>query len=359
MKVLLLGEFSGVHNNLKKGLEQQGCRVTLANNGDYYKKLQQDIKISPFKGKYFGKLLNIIYFLFNIRKFIGYDVVQFISPFVLPYYFSYFGIPFLLFKFNSKIVYYACGTDPIYLASKNRFKYFPFDDKNDEKYPRYDVRGKLNNFNAFLNHVDLIIPSSYDYLIGYSSNPKTSKPILLPCSGCYNEVIDLPTTNTNILFGITRRGIKGADYILNALEKIKQNYSKTATLAIVERVPFDEYIDYLKQCDVLVDQCKSYGYGMNAIFALEQGKIVLSGAEKEALDCAGVQNCPVINITPNVDQIYQELEKVLLFPREGIMALKKRGVDYAKEYHDPIKIGAQFFQAYTLIRKNGKPDTKT
>ena len=43
MKVLLVGEYSGVHNNLKKGLEKLGVKVILINGGDAWKSFGADI----------------------------------------------------------------------------------------------------------------------------------------------------------------------------------------------------------------------------------------------------------------------------------------------------------------------------
>jgi len=92
MKILLIGEFSGVHNNLKKGLTELGHEVKLAADGDGFKAFEYDFRVAPYVGTVYGKFLNILYILRNIRKFTGYDVVQFINPFVLPYYYSFFSL---------------------------------------------------------------------------------------------------------------------------------------------------------------------------------------------------------------------------------------------------------------------------
>ena len=114
MKILLIGEFSGVHNNLKKSLVDSGHSVILAANGDGYRKFDSDFLLTPYKGRIYGRIKNIIYLLKNINKLTGYDVVQYINPFVIPYYSLFFGVPLLITLFNKKKVYYACGTDPCY-----------------------------------------------------------------------------------------------------------------------------------------------------------------------------------------------------------------------------------------------------
>ena len=45
MRILLIGEYSGLHNSLKEGLEKNGHEVTLIGSGDGFKKYPMDIKI--------------------------------------------------------------------------------------------------------------------------------------------------------------------------------------------------------------------------------------------------------------------------------------------------------------------------
>ena len=53
MKILLVGEFSRLHNSLKEGLLEHGHQVTLVNNGDGFKNYSSDITINSvfFKSK--------------------------------------------------------------------------------------------------------------------------------------------------------------------------------------------------------------------------------------------------------------------------------------------------------------------
>ena len=53
MKILLVGEFSRLHNSLKEGLLALGHEVILVNNGDGFKNFPADISIRAafFKSK--------------------------------------------------------------------------------------------------------------------------------------------------------------------------------------------------------------------------------------------------------------------------------------------------------------------
>ena len=111
MKILLLGEYSNVHNTLAMGLRALGHRVTVVSNGDFWKDYPRDIDVSRPTGRLGGvRLLAKIYAL--LPRLRGYDVVQFINPIFfelraerLFYIFRY------LKKHNKKLFLGAFGMD--------------------------------------------------------------------------------------------------------------------------------------------------------------------------------------------------------------------------------------------------------
>ena len=62
MRILLLGEYSNVHNTLAKGLRQLGHTVTVVSNGDFWKNYPRDIDVARHPGRLGGlRLLAKIY----------------------------------------------------------------------------------------------------------------------------------------------------------------------------------------------------------------------------------------------------------------------------------------------------------
>ena len=45
MKILLIGEYSNLHNSLKQGLQKKGHEVVLLSSGDGFKNFDSDIVI--------------------------------------------------------------------------------------------------------------------------------------------------------------------------------------------------------------------------------------------------------------------------------------------------------------------------
>jgi len=345
MKILLVGEYSGVHNNLKNALVKQGHEVFIAASGDAYRNYPVDINLKPYKClKPISQLLNAIYVLLNIRKLLYYDVVQFVTPFAFPPILSYLGFYNLILAKSKMKIYYACGTDPYFLSAIDKFKYFPFDDPEDKAYPRYSKLSKLH-YKMFIKNVDVIIPAMYGYGVAHGNNLKSGKPIRLPVSLTNTQPQFEVSDKIKILHGITRGGVKGSSYIIAALRRIEKDFSANVEVILVERLAFSNYTKLLEEVDVVVDQCKSYSYGMNALFAMSKGAIVLSGSEPEAMEYVNVENCPIINIIPDEDQIYSTLVN-LIESRDNIQTMKEKSWDFVKKYHDADLIADEFIKTY-------------
>ena len=80
MRILLLGEYSNVHNTLAQGLRALGHDVVVASGGDGWKNYKRDI---DFQRNSLGKVATLGFFFRlarGFRRFRGFDVVQLINP---------------------------------------------------------------------------------------------------------------------------------------------------------------------------------------------------------------------------------------------------------------------------------------
>ena len=346
MKVLLIGEYSGVHNNLKDGLLKKGIEVKLLADGDGYKEFKYDEIITPYNGGVIQKIRNLIYIIKKIKMIHKYDIVQIINPFIFPLHYFYSGIVFLIFLKAKKIIYYACGTDPIFLASESQFSYFPFDKNNPKNYRTYNLYHNIY-FKYFISKISIVIASNYSYEQGWKVNKKYKNIIPLPASIIKYKINKYDKNyKIKILFGITRRETKGASFILKALELINRNQSSKVKIEIVENLNYEAFFEKLSNCDLLIDQCRSYDYGMSAITALQMGVITMSGAESIAINSLNDGKCPVINIKPSVKDIYRKILVILNMSEEQINELKESSQYWAYKIHRNSFITEKFISIY-------------
>jgi len=376
MKILLIGEYSNLHNSLKAGLEKLGHDVTIAGLNDGFKNFPVDIPIKKqYQSGILKKLKVFIHLVFNrdlysinIEKQInrllpelsGFDVVQFINessfmcaPKIETRIFS------LIKKNNKKTFLLSCGTD--YLSVKYAFnkklKYSIltpyFDKKGDDKnyasalkYLNSEYK-KLHDF--IFKSVDGVIASDFDYHFPLQNHPKYLGMIPNPINA---DVLDYePINNTEkiiIFHGINRNNYykKGNDLFEKALGIIENKYPDKVKVITTHNLPYAEYIKSYNQAHIVLDQVYSYDQGYNALESMAKGKVVFTGIEDAVLEHYNIaKNTVAINATPNSDELVENLEWLIVNP-EKIIEIGKAARAFVLKEHDCKKSAKRYLESW-------------
>lgn len=353
MKILLVGEFSGFHLNLKKGLEKLGHNVTLLSSGDGWKKIPTDKKIFSLGVKNpFLKLYYMCMDYINVSSLKGFDVVQFIQPVIFPNYFRYNELLIgKLVKNNKKSFLIAAGSDSYYWKNyKTKFKYSPHEDmknidNNGKKY-LYETHHVISFNERLASKVNGIIPIMYDYKIGYKEFVNLKEVIPLPIDLSEIEYVENTVKDKVVIFhGLNREGFKGTRHIKEALKRLEEDFPNEVEIIVKGHMAYDEYKKLLYKTNIVIDQANSYSYGVNAAISLAMGKIVLSGCEPETLESFNIKSSPIINILPDSNDIYLKL-KYLICSKCDFNTAGQLSRKYVEELHDAIKVAIKFEEVY-------------
>lgn len=360
MKVLLIGEFSGVHNNFKKGLQQLGVDVTLASTGDGFKKFKTDIMlIRPDSSYIWEKAANKLFEQYNYIRMKQYDVIQFINPASLYFIYSSEKI-FELMDHAKLTVMNPCGCDSLFSRyyqtitpklCENCLKY-------DKKMPRcWFKNSKYSKFeNDFYNRIDIIIPNAWEYYkIIHDFSPKMKDKIkdLIPFP-CDTDSIKPFYANrhrgkTIVYHPLNREGFKGTTEIRQAFEILKEKYKQEAAFIIKGRMPFDQYMKFVQNVDIVIDQPYCVTYGMGALNAMAQGKVVFAGNArnwKNELDQFDyLSKTPKFDLGNNINEMVENIS-FLLEHKDKIEEYGKLSRAYAVKYHNAKDIAARFLKLY-------------
>mgnify|MGYP003309068160 FL=1 len=85
---------------------------------------------------------------------------------------------------------------------------------------------------------------------------------------------------------------------------------------------------------------------MNALLAMSQGLVLVGGGEEENYAILGEEELrPIINVQPDEDDIYRQLEQLVLCP-ERIGQLKRDSITYIQRHHDSIKVAKRYLEAW-------------
>ena len=352
MKILLLGEFSGFHSTLKSGVTDLGYDITLASTGDAWKKFDRDISILPdFKYKSIEKFFRYFLPCINLKQLYGYDIVQFVNPAILSVINPFNAVMGRqIAKYSGKTFLSACGDDFFYLEGLKKLRYGPLEDAKRIDYKGHKMPVEYwwtQAWNIELaSMVNGIIPVMFDYAEAYRNHPNLNvrSTIPLPVNLQQLKYIGCSTNKTKkirIFHGLNREGFKGTRYVREAFSILEKRYSDCAEFIIEGHIPYNSYISYLSEFDIVVDQVNSYSCGMNGIIAMALGKVVVGGGEPESIIEFGETKSPIINITPNVSDIVEKISS-LIESREKIESLGNESRSFAEKHHDHIKISKKY-----------------
>lgn len=348
----MLGEYSGFFSNLKKGFELLGHDVMFLHDGDGRKKIPSGNGVLNIRNQS-GKV-DVKETLTQIKSLRGFDLVILISPRVFSPRVMYQAYH-LLRKNNSLLFMTVCGgCSQLRRAVKmGCFDYYMYtrDVGVQEKYcdpVKLINRVTWQAYSHFDYHTykncDAIIPVLYEYYLPFCNYSNIGPIIQFPfvCAKSSETASQKTNKKITIYYGLNQPFYKGANYILPALDIIKQKYNNINVI-IKDIVPYEEYLDIIKDTDIIIDQCKSYGWAYNAINGLALGKVVLSGARKETLDSFGITSTPIIDIEPDVNQIVTKLSALLDDP-DRLEDIKTKGRRFVESFHDPKLVANKYIE---------------
>lgn len=375
MKILLVGEYSGLHNTLKEALQDLGHHVVLVSTGDAFKNYPSDIL---FKKKFNTGLLKKIkvgiykltnkditsisvknQFFKNKDLFKNFDVVQLIneSPFGIHPWEEKKIISFLK-KHNKKLFLLTCGAavSNVAYALEKKLRYSIFYDylngKATEKQLDFALKYTTKPFLELHNYLQPLlngtIASDIDYHIPLQGNANYLGLIPNPINLSKLPYKENPVDDKIIIFlGINRSNYyaKGIRFFEDALHIIQKKYAEKIKVEIVENLPYTVYINSYNKAHIVLDQVLSYDQGYNALEAMAKGKVVFTGAEKEFNAYYKLEKPVAINARPDAQQIANELEKLIINP-EKITQIGKNARHFVEKYHEYKTIAKKYIETW-------------
>lgn len=376
-KILLVGEFSRLHNSLKIGLENLGHEVLLINNGDGFKNYPADISIRAhfFKSKIGNIPRQIWYKLFKfdlallehglrfwlkINQLKDFDIVQLINekPIQTCPRLELFLLK-KLFNQNSAIFLLSCGIDYLnlqhLLAKKERYSILePYFENNKNAKKELEFAFEYNTTNHKLIHNFIfknckgVIATDLDYVNANKNNTKYLG--FIPNPVVINASLDNPVKDKIIIFlGINsgNKWAKGIRFFKEALEKVRHEFDSKINIVITTDIPYSDYQKHYQSAHILLDQVYGYDQGYNALEAMAQGKVVFTGADQEFLNYYQLKEDEVaINALPNSDAIFMKL-KMLIENPQLIEKIGNNAQLFIRKQHDTNEISQLYLKIWS------------
>lgn len=376
MRILLVGEYSRLHNSLKEGLVALGHDVILMGDKDGFKDYPVDIYINQsFRNKILHKFKVGVYKLtgldlgsieikYKARKKIkslkNFDVIQLINEssfHIQPK--AEIDLVELLKSKTDKLFVLSCSYDHSSVKSmlNNDFRYSALTPYLYDPSLKSLYKFKLNYINKeftllhqfVINHSDGIIATDMDYHLPLMNHQKYLGLIPNPINIDEINFIPVPIIyKIKIFHGINKHSAipKGNSFFSKALEIIAKKHGDDVEIMSAANTPYKDYINLYDDCHILLDMVYAYDQGYNALEAMAKGKVVFTGAEQEWLDYYGLEeDTVVINALPDVDYLVNKLSWLIEHP-EKILEISQNARAFVEKEHYYIDIAKKYIESW-------------
>ncbi|MCZ7355866.1 MAG: glycosyltransferase family 4 protein [Candidatus Methanoperedens sp.] len=307
MKILHIGDVAGIPLILAKAQRKLGYKSDVLS----YQRHPFDYGVDYCFPLNSGFPINHIEKMIIFSKFLSkYDVYHFHGGTLLPK-----GIDSVLWKYlKKKLVIHHHGSDIRYTGEK--LIYSKFADK------------------IFVSTPDLLEWSPCAIWI--------PNPISLDSFHYVGVENKVKSENINIVHAPSNRAKKGTEYILKAINKLK-NEGYKINLILVENMPHNKAIEYYKKADIVIDQLLIGWYGLFAVECMALGKPVCVYI-RDDLESYMPFN-PIINTSST--NIAENL-RILIEDGRLRKEVGDKGRKYVEEMHDAKEVAKEVIRFYNV-----------
>lgn len=376
MKVLFVGDASNLHNCLAQELRRMGHDAVVASNGSTWMDTRRDINLLRRPGK-LGAVRYVLDIVKALPRMRGYDIVQIagqifldLKPAKVRRVLDY------LKKHNRCVVLSALATDRVYYDACHDGHTYRYSDYRlgDEPSPyvqsaEYQAQQQDNWGKPFMkeysDHVVKTIDGAtaclWEYYVAY-------KPLLAGRVAHTGIPIDVESLTPRELNGVPgkvrffigiqpdRTVIKGTDRMHEALQRVCQARPDECEMVVARSVPYAQYVEMMRSSHVLLDQLYSYTPATNALLAMAQGLVAVSGAEPEYYELIGeTENQPVINVNPLVDGDIEAKLNWIIDNKHLLPQMSRRSREFVEKHNSAAVVAQRHLDFWQQIIPSKEP----
>jgi hypothetical protein len=334
-------EVANFVNTYKLGFEEMGYKTfsVVTYRSKFYTSAKYDVVLSEIRGsrvfektflsRYWKSLharitcLCIFLYALLTCEIFYYNTGGNVLPFRLDY--------ILIRLFRKKLVV-------IFLGSEIRHWYlYKMDVQTmgfDEVFSSCIKAYKNQNFGTYLEKRERV-RSAETYANLILSQPGFSQLISLPYSRLIVGLnLKLYKSSINkrkcplIIHAPSVRGIKGTEFVLETIEKLK-NEGIAFEFKLIENMRNEDLLVLLADADIVIDQLNSDTFGVLSTEAMATGNAVVTSYMPDLVKMP--MPCPVLNT--NKLNVYENVKRLIL-DIDFRVKLSLQGLEYSNKYHD-------------------------
>lgn len=334
MKVLHLPYGIGI-STLSRALRRQGLDADSCSLRNHHYAYLADICIHVDKHpKHKAKQMQNIFFEQALNR---YDIFHF-----------HFGETFfkdksdlkLIAEQGKKMIMYHRGSEARMLSIAKSFNN-PYV-RVKRTWPENRIRTNLTLLSSFIEHAVVPDQELLPYVKPYYKHVHVV-PYAIDCEQ-YTPRYPAPASEPLIVHAPSRQDLKGTQYVLDAIDRLKNDGVRFA-FKLIECMPHEEALQSYRDAAIVIDQLLIGSYANLSMEAMAMGKPVICYI-REDLRRTFPPELPIVSANP--DTIYDVLHKLLLHPEQWAV-LGEQGRRYVEQYHSMDKAAQALIQIYQLL----------
>lgn len=374
MKILFAGDASNMHNCLAQELRRMGHEAVVASDGSRWMDTQRDINLLRRPGK-LGALRYLMDVQCALPRMKGFDIVEIASPIFLRLRPHRNAKVFDYLKANNRcMVLSALCTDMVYYDAchdGHTFRYSDYmlgDDPSPYVGSSEYIAQKQDNWKQpfmrehsdhILDGIDGAVACLYEYYAVYRpllGNKVAYAGIPIDTKELTFRPLEQVPDKVRLFIGIQRdrHVIKGTDKLLAAMKRVHDRYPELTELEVVENLPYDEYTRRMRESHVIMDQLYSYTPGTNALIAMAQGLVAVSGGEPEYYDLIGeTANRPIVNVSPLVEGDIDNKLSWLIEHRDQLPRMARASRAFVEKHNAVSVVARRYLDFWNRLLSDG------
>lgn len=359
MKILFLGDFSGMHATLAAELRRRGHETLLVTRGSGYMATPADITVERHPGlRGSWAYLMRLFGLLPMLK--GFDAVQLINPHFfrlkpgrVRYFFD------RIREANGPVWLTLAGTDHYYVraCTEGRFRYSEYRTGDRPTAAAFSEQGQeemwlsrdIARFSDYLyDHIAGAMSALYEYHVAAEARLGdrvfyTGIPIDLERL----QASPLPEGPVKIFAGFRpeRRLLKGAQEMTLTAREVVAERPGECELIETGGLAMGEYYRQMRDAHIVLDQLHAYTPATNALAAMAMGRVAVTGGEPEFYDFIGEESLrPSVAASPLRDWKSDLLR--LIDNRDALAEKAAQGRVFVERHNDARLVADRFLAAW-------------
>lgn len=204
------------------------------------------------------------------------------------------------------------------------------------------IRANLEELSAYIDHAIVNDRELLAYV-----EPYYKKVHILPHAidaGKFQPRYPSENAKPFIVHAPTHREIKGSKFVVNAIERLRQE-GFDLEFALIEKLDHQEAMELYQKATLVIDQLLIGAYGHLSVESMAMGKPVVCFI-RDDVRVSYPSGLPIISANP--DTVYHVVKSLLGKP-EQLRTLGLQGRAYVQQYHDLEQVARKLLQIYAEL----------